>query len=223
MVNKKDKREEEIKVTKDCVKLDKVFQDLYKKISNNTYDTDRELNTDQIKNLVNRIDDVINSDLEELKEYGGKNDLTRFLLVTLQNSGKYNGVNDDETLENIFLSKDGSIFSVFEERFKNRLLLFHDLETVCDQLPELREAIYTTKTDESTGAQTTSISVNEADYGVVRNHYYQALINKVENLGSAVYDPDEIIIPNNEDKETYYIGAQIYILSWKIVKQDVEL
>ena len=85
------------------------------------------------------------------------------------------------------------------------------------------EAIYTTKTDESTGAQTTSISVNEADYGVVRNHYYQALINKVENLGSAVYDPDEIIIPNNEDKETYYIGAQIYILSWKIVKQDVEL
>ena len=148
MANKKDKHEEEIKVTKDGVKLDKVFQDLYKKISTNTYDTDRELNTDQIKNLVNRIDDVINSDLEELKEYGGKNDLTRFLLVTLQNSGKYNGINaqsinDDETLENIFLSKDGSIFSVFEERFKNRLLLFHDLETVCDQLPELREAINT--------------------------------------------------------------------------------
>ena len=69
MANKKDKREEEIKVTKDGVKLDKVFQDLYKKISTNTYDTDRELNTDQIKNLVNRIDDVINSDLEELKEF----------------------------------------------------------------------------------------------------------------------------------------------------------
>ena len=152
MANKKDKHEEEIKVTKDGVKLDKVFQDLYKKISTNTYDTDRELNTDQIKNLVNRIDDVINSDLQELKEYGGKNDLTRFLLVTLQNSGKYNGIsaqsiNEDETLENIFLSKDGSIFSVFEERFKNRLLLFHDLETVCDQLPELREAIYTTRDD----------------------------------------------------------------------------
>ena len=153
MANKKDnKNEDEVKITKDGIKLDKVFQDLYTKISTNTYNTDRDLNTDQIKNLVNKIDDVINSDLEELKEYGGKNDLTRFLLVTLQNSGKYNGiasqsVSDDDTLENIFLSKDGSIFSVFEERFKNRLLLFHDLETVMDQLPELREAVYTTRDD----------------------------------------------------------------------------
>ena len=148
----KNKNDNEMKVTKDGIKLDKIFQDLYKKVSTNTYDTDREKNTDQIHNLVNKIDDVINSDLEELKEYGGKNDLTRFLLLTLQNSGKYPGVathsnNDEETLENIFLSKDGSIFSIFEERFKNKLLLFHDLEIICDQLPELREAVYTTRDD----------------------------------------------------------------------------
>ena len=148
----KNKNDNEMKVTKDGIKLDKIFQDLYKKVSTNTYDTDREKNTDQIHNLVNKIDDVINSDLEELKEYGGKNDLTRFLLLTLQNSGKYTGVtthsnNDEETLENIFLSKDGSIFSIFEERFKNKLLLFHDLEIICDQLPELREAVYTTRDD----------------------------------------------------------------------------
>ena len=66
-------------------------------------------------------------------------------------------------------------------------------------------------------------ALREADYGVVRNHYYQTIINKVENLGTAVYDPNEIIVPNNEDKETYFIGASVYILSWKIVKQNVDL
>ena len=85
------------------------------------------------------------------------------------------------------------------------------------------KAAYNTITDATTGAQTTTITINEGDYGVVRNHYYQTIINKVENLGTAVYDPNEIIVPNNEDKETYFIGASVYILSWKIVNQGVDL
>ena len=85
------------------------------------------------------------------------------------------------------------------------------------------KAVYNTTTDATSRAQTTTITINEGDYGVVRNHYYQTIINKVENLGTAVYDPNEIIVPNNEDKETYFIGASVYILSWKIVKQNVDL
>ena len=40
-----------------------------------------------------------------------------------------------------------------------------------------------------------SVSVNEADYGVVRNHHYVLSINKIQNLGTAVYNPDEQIVP----------------------------
>ena len=67
-----------------------------------------------------------------------------------------------------------------------------------------------------------SVSVNEADYGVVRNHYYKINITSIKNLGTAVYNPDEEIVPNMEP-QTYFVGAQVNILSWKVVNQSVEL
>lgn len=73
-------------------------------------------------------------------------------------------------------------------------------------------------TDES-GKET----IPEAKYGVVRNHHYVVTINKLEKLGKGIFDPDEIIIPNDDDKDTYYVGANINILSWKLVNQNVDL
>lgn len=65
--------------------------------------------------------------------------------------------------------------------------------------------------------------IPEAKYGVVRNHHYVVTITDFEKLGRGIYDPEEIIVPDNDDKETYYVGANINILSWKLVSQDVEL
>ena len=67
-----------------------------------------------------------------------------------------------------------------------------------------------------------SVSVNEADYGVVRNHHYVLSINSIANLGTAVYNPDEQIVPVVESP-TYYVGAKVNILSWKVVNQSVDL
>ncbi len=67
-----------------------------------------------------------------------------------------------------------------------------------------------------------SVSVEEADYGVVRNHYYKINITSIKNLGTAVYNPDEEIVPNMEP-QTYFVGAQVNILSWKVVNQSVDL
>ena len=66
-------------------------------------------------------------------------------------------------------------------------------------------------------------ALREADYGVVRNHYYNITVNKIENLGKAVSKGDEDIIPNTDFSELYYVGATINILSWKIVNQSVDL
>lgn len=63
----------------------------------------------------------------------------------------------------------------------------------------------------------------EGNYGVVRNHWYNITINSLSGLGHGVFDPDEPIIPQEEDKELYYLGAKINILSWKIVNQSVGL
>lgn len=59
-------------------------------------------------------------------------------------------------------------------------------------------------------------------YGIVRNHIYRLEINSITNLGIGVFDPEQIIYPDINTK-TYYLGARIKILSWKVVKQGVDL
>ncbi|MBQ6087001.1 MAG: Mfa1 fimbrilin C-terminal domain-containing protein [Bacteroidales bacterium] len=60
--------------------------------------------------------------------------------------------------------------------------------------------------------------------GVVRNHVYKLTVNSINGLGTPVpfKDVDEIIPIVPEETETY-ISAEIDILAWKIVKQDVDL
>ena len=66
--------------------------------------------------------------------------------------------------------------------------------------------------------------VLEANYGIVRNHLYSITVNSLTKIGKGIYNPDENIVPDKDDeKESYYVGAQINILSWKIVNQGVDL
>ena len=60
-------------------------------------------------------------------------------------------------------------------------------------------------------------------YGVVRNHWYQLTVNSINGLGTAVPDPDEVIIPIIPEEKDYYIAAEINILQWKVVTQSVDL
>ena len=59
--------------------------------------------------------------------------------------------------------------------------------------------------------------------GVVRNHIYAANINTLAGLGTPVYDPDEVIYPEKPENDDTYIAAEIRILSWRLVKQDIDL
>ncbi len=58
--------------------------------------------------------------------------------------------------------------------------------------------------------------------GVVRNHIYAANITNLTGLGTPVYNPDEIIYPEKPGDDTF-IAAEIKILSWRLVKQDISL
>lgn len=64
-------------------------------------------------------------------------------------------------------------------------------------------------------------------YGVVRNHQYQLNITQFSRIGHAVFNPDsetEIVLPPNKpESPLYYVGANINILSWKIVTNNVIL
>lgn len=60
--------------------------------------------------------------------------------------------------------------------------------------------------------------------GVIRNHVYKLTVNSINGLGTPIpfKDVEEIIPEIPEETETY-ISAEIDILAWKIVKQDVDL
>ena len=208
-------KEEENKVTQDDVKMNNIFQDVYKQISANTYDMNKDNNSKQIEFLNDKINKVINSDLEEMRSYGGKNDLTKFLLNTIQSANKLsvtslNDPKNDDLLESLFLSKDGSIFSTFEERFKNKALLFHDLEIISEQLVELNEAINTTRDDivsaDDVGAdisRSLTFSVDDKN-----NDKYDEIVGEVkkqEEIHGLNYIIREHIVPKTLKYGEYYV------------------
>lgn len=59
--------------------------------------------------------------------------------------------------------------------------------------------------------------------GVVRNHIYDMSINTIYGLGTPVWNDKTNIIPEKTEDEDTYIGAQINILSWRIVNNKVNL
>lgn len=60
-------------------------------------------------------------------------------------------------------------------------------------------------------------------YGVVRNHIYKCDITSIYGLGTPVFDPEEVIIPEHPQEEEVFLAAKINILSWRIVNRDYEL
>ena len=64
--------------------------------------------------------------------------------------------------------------------------------------------------------------VSAGYYGIVRNHIYEATLTSLIGLGTPVFDPNEPIEPEKPEEESL-IAAQIRILSWRLVRHDVEL
>ena len=65
-----------------------------------------------------------------------------------------------------------------------------------------------------------------AKYGVIRNHVYQIDIKSIKGYGSPVFSGfSNIVTPPvyPEDGESSYVAARINVLSWKVVKQGVDI
>lgn len=65
-----------------------------------------------------------------------------------------------------------------------------------------------------------------AKYGVVRNHVYQIDIKSIKGYGSPIYNGLSFIVDQPEypiEDEASYVAARINVLSWKVVKQGVDI
>lgn len=59
--------------------------------------------------------------------------------------------------------------------------------------------------------------------GVVRNHVYALNLKSIAGLGTPIVDPDQPIVPEKPTDDNSYLAAQVNILAWKMVSQDVDL
>ena len=59
--------------------------------------------------------------------------------------------------------------------------------------------------------------------GIVRNHFYQIDVKTITGFGTPVYDPDSEFVPVVPEDTQTYLAARINVLSWRIVKQIVDL
>lgn len=58
-------------------------------------------------------------------------------------------------------------------------------------------------------------------YGIVRNHIYDLTLSGVTGLGTPVPDGSVVIDPEIPTDVNTYLAAQIHILNWKVVNQNV--
>jgi hypothetical protein len=63
------------------------------------------------------------------------------------------------------------------------------------------------------------------DYGIVRNHIYNIIINSIGGYGSPIYiGYSNLLTPEYPDTpDESFVSAQINILSWRLVNQEVDI
>lgn len=64
-------------------------------------------------------------------------------------------------------------------------------------------------------------TAEDVAYGTVRNHIYELTLSKIAKIGNPVFNPEEklVLIPGEE--KDYYVSAELKILKWRVVTQDV--
>lgn len=64
-------------------------------------------------------------------------------------------------------------------------------------------------------------TTDDVAYGTVRNHIYELTLSKIAKIGNPVFNPEEklVLIPGEE--KDYYVSAELKILKWRVITQDV--
>lgn len=75
--------------------------------------------------------------------------------------------------------------------------------------------------------QVSNTTVDKGEYGIVRNHIYNVKINSIGGYGSPIYigdsylkDPEYPTVPEDEGS---FVSAEVRILSWRLVDQEVDI
>lgn len=210
------------KVEKPVQRLNTLFNNFIDTLSGPNVKRERE-----IERISNEIDDIIYADIKELTKFTGE-DISTYLTKMLNDNdnASTNSMNSQpKNIEDMFSEDSGSgIFSFFNERYKNQNLLYEDLGVICSQLPDLKEAISTTR-DAIVTSDDLSVSVS---HSVNFKNYSgddgdkKGLIDTVNNIQEKFDLLTKLknhIIPNTLQYGKYYVYSVPYS---KLFQQHLE-
>ncbi len=150
---------------------------------------------------------------------------------------------DDTTASNwIFIrntADDGSYTYTFMENFNNQSEILASITDIVDgyngdegyEISVYADGLmyysvpieHLNNSIERDGYQRQTNAIEEAQYGVVRNHWYELTVNGVTKMGKAIVDENEVIVPDPTDPTYFYVEANINVLAWKNVTQGIIL
>lgn len=89
----------------------------------------------------------------------------------------------------------------------------------------LRHHIYTlANSDTPATAQYLPLDeIYTGSYGIVRNNWYDLTINSISGLGIGIADPNDILLPDPDETQTFEIQARLNVLQWHMRSQVVDL
>lgn len=208
MAEKNNKEQKVKKVEKPLVKLNSLFNDLIDNIiGGEDVKRDKELNK-----LEKEVDSVIYSEIKSLTDFTG-NDISTFL-VKLFNDQDSKVLNTIKSIEDIFNSDNVGALTFLNEKYRNINLLYEDLNTVANQLYELKEALLSTRdailsSDELSHDVSRTIKIKNS----FENEDNTSIISIIENLEQKFSLLEKIkshIVPNTLQYGKYYVYTVPY-------------
>ena len=131
-------------------------------------------------------------------------------------SDESGGEDDDEDDD---LNYKGPYRRITDEEFKK---LAFEHKNYFAQVFTDGKMYYSAGCEHNLNSASDSSKYNVGDYGTVRNHWYNFIIDGITTPGTAVYAPENKIIPNNEP-EVNGMGVSIRVLDWhqEFISTDV--
>lgn len=209
MARKDDNKTVVKKIEKPLVKLNALFNDLIDNISSSTTNKrDREL-----ERLSKDIDNIVFQEIKSLTKFTG-DDISTFL-VKLFNEYDNKVQTTIKNIEDIFSNDSSGIFAFFQERYKNQNLLYEDLNVICTQLYELKEAILATRdaivtSDDMTNSVSRNLKFKNSSESDANKQSYISTIESVEKQFGLLEKLKNHIIPNTLEYGRYYVYTVPY-------------
>ena len=130
------------KFSKDITNMNTVFTDLIKELDVAVAGASLDRRS-ELKRLGSEVNKLARQELDSMNIDLSTSDFSKFIKNTYKKADSE--LAENSRPEDIFKAENNDVLRFFQERYKSKYYLYDDLDLICQQIPELREAVKTTR------------------------------------------------------------------------------